>query len=237
MAGKDAPRILPLLSLLLVLALLVGCGAPATTAPTSAPKPAAPAATTAPAAPAAPAATTAPAAPAATKAAATTAPAAPAATTAPAATKAAATTGTAGQLALAGLPTTPAANGKLRLGVYSLYLQGIDFNKVVANYNKFNPNVQVEIIAIPGEETAWQAITQKMQLEAQQNRASWDILFGPTPFVEPGALAEAGAARTPRYYRAAKRVGRRLQRGPNRDSLSRGTTRSTPSRCGAMYSA
>ncbi len=84
------------------------------------------------------------------------------------------------------------AKGALRLGVYGQYLQQIDFNAIVANYNKQNPNVQVQVIAIPGEEQAWDVITQKIQLESQQKKASWDMLVGPTPFIEPGALAKLG---------------------------------------------
>ncbi len=83
-------RYVSVLSLLLVVALLVGCAGAATTAPTTAPK-AAPAATTAPAA----AATAAPAAKATTAPApAATAPAAPAATKAAAAATAPAAAGT-----------------------------------------------------------------------------------------------------------------------------------------------
>ncbi|MEW5719086.1 MAG: extracellular solute-binding protein [Chloroflexota bacterium] len=100
-------------------------------------------------------------------------------------------------------PTTPpqaaaptaapkAASGKLRLGIYGQYLQQIDFDKLFANYKKVNPNVQIEVIAIPGEEQAWNVITQKVQLESQQKKASWDVLLGPTPFIEPGALAKLG---------------------------------------------
>jgi len=96
-------------------------------------------------------------------------------------------------------PTAPAATaapvaakGKLRLGVYGQYLQQIEFKDIVTAYNKQNPNVQVEIIAIPGEEQAWNVIAQKIQLEAQQKKASWDMLLGPTPFIEPGALAKLG---------------------------------------------
>ncbi|MBI5305760.1 MAG: extracellular solute-binding protein [Chloroflexi bacterium] len=91
------------------------------------------------------------------------------------------------------VPAAPkAASGKLRLGVYGQYLQQIEFKDIVAAYNKQNPNVQVEIIAIPGEEQAWNVIAQKVQLEAQQKKASWDVLLGPTPFIEPGALAKLG---------------------------------------------
>ncbi len=90
-------------------------------------------------------------------------------------------------------PAAPkAASGKLRLGVYGQYLQQIEFKDIVTAYNKQNPNVQVEIIAIPGEEQAWNVIAQKIQLEAQQKKASWDVLLGPTPFIEPGALAKLG---------------------------------------------
>ncbi len=85
-----------------------------------------------------------------------------------------------------------AATGKLRLGVYGQYLQQVDFDKIIANYKKASPNVQVEIIAIPGEEQAWNVIAQKIQLESQQKKASWDALLGPTPFIEPGALAKLG---------------------------------------------
>jgi ABC-type glycerol-3-phosphate transport system substrate-binding protein len=52
--------------------------------------------------------------------------------------------------------------------------------------------LDIEVLPIPGEEAAWQAITQKMQLEAQDEYASWDLIYGPTPFIEPGAMAPLG---------------------------------------------
>ena len=86
----------------------------------------------------------------------------------------------------------PQGKGKLRVGIYAYMTQGIDFKRLVKKYTNTYPAVEIQVIEIPGEESAWQAITQKMQLAAQQKRADWDIVIGPTPFVEPGAMAPLG---------------------------------------------
>lgn len=86
----------------------------------------------------------------------------------------------------------PQGKGKLRVGVYAYMTQGIDFKRLVKKYTDTYPGVEVQIIEIPGEESAWQPMTQKMQLAAQQKKADWDIVIGPTPFIEPGAMAPLG---------------------------------------------
>lgn len=148
---------------LLAQALLVLVFALMITSCTAAPAPTQPPAAQPPAAQATTAPTAAPAAP----------------TAAPAATKATVT-------------DLGPAKGKLRIGLYGQYLQQIDFNKIWDAYKKINPDVTIEVIAIPGEEQAWQVIAQKVQLEAQNKTSSWDMLLGPTPFIEPGALAKLG---------------------------------------------
>jgi len=85
-----------------------------------------------------------------------------------------------------------AEESHLRVGIYAYMTQGIPFDEVVATYEEEHPGVEIEVLPIPGEVAAWQPLTQKMQLEAQQEKASWDIIIGPTPFVEPGTLASLG---------------------------------------------
>ncbi|MGQ9584545.1 MAG: extracellular solute-binding protein [Anaerolineae bacterium] len=70
--------------------------------------------------------------------------------------------------------------------------QGIDFDRLIKKYMQEYPEVQIELIPIPGEEAAWQPMVQKMQLAAQNKQAPWDIVIGPTPFLEPGAMAPLG---------------------------------------------
>jgi ABC-type glycerol-3-phosphate transport system substrate-binding protein len=77
----------------------------------------------------------------------------------------------------------------LRVGIYAYMTNGIPFDEEVAACEASHPDLNIEVLPIPGEESAWQAITQKMQLEAQDQEASWDLIYGPTPFVEPGAMA------------------------------------------------
>ena len=81
---------------------------------------------------------------------------------------------------------------KLRVGIYAYMTNGIPFDEEVQACMDAHPELDIEIMPIPGEEAAWQAITQKMQLEAQDEYSSWDLIYGPTPFVEPGALASLG---------------------------------------------
>jgi len=86
----------------------------------------------------------------------------------------------------------PEGSGKLRVGIYAYMTQGIDFDRLVKKYSETYPGVEIEVIPIPGEEAAWQPMVQKMQLAAQNNEAPWDIVIGPTPFLEPGAMAPLG---------------------------------------------
>lgn len=81
---------------------------------------------------------------------------------------------------------------KLRVGIYAYMTNGIPFDDQVAACMEMHPELDIEVLPIPGEEAAWQAMTQKMQLEAQDEYASWDLIYGPTPFIEPGAMAPLG---------------------------------------------
>ena len=90
-------------------------------------------------------------------------------------------------------PAEPAPEtSKLRVGIYAYMTNGIPFDDQVAACMEMHPELDIEVLPIPGEEAAWQAITQKMQLEAQDESASWDLVYGPTPFIEPGAMAPLG---------------------------------------------
>lgn len=115
----------------------------------------------------------------------------PTATPVPAPTKAPAAP-TAAPAAATPAPAAAKVAGKLRVGIHAYMTQGIDFNKTVSKYTAATSGVQVEVIPIPAEESNLQAILQKMQLEAQQKKSSWDIYIGSTPFIEPGAMAKLG---------------------------------------------
>jgi ABC-type glycerol-3-phosphate transport system substrate-binding protein len=86
-------------------------------------------------------------------------------------------------------PGETGGESNLRVGIYAYMTNGIPFDEEVAACEESHPGLNIEVLPIPGEESAWQAITQKMQLEAQNEEASWDLVYGPTPFVEPGAMA------------------------------------------------
>jgi len=75
------------------------------------------------------------------------------------------------------------------VGIYAYMTKGVPFDEIVALYEQEHPGVKIEVLPIPGEASAWQPLAQKIQLEAQQEQSPWDIIIGPTPFIEPGVLA------------------------------------------------
>lgn len=111
------------------------------------------------------------------------APAQPAATQAPAAQQPAATQA----------PAQPAASGKpLRVALYAQYIQWFPLEQALKDYQATHPDFQYEFLTLPAEEQAYAALTQKLQLAAQQKTAPYDVIFGPTPFIEPSFLAKLG---------------------------------------------
>jgi multiple sugar transport system substrate-binding protein len=86
----------------------------------------------------------------------------------------------------------PGEAKKLRVGIYAYMTNGIPFDDQVAACMEMHPELDIEVLPIPGEESAWGPLTQKLQLEAQDEYASWDLVYGPTPFIEPGAMAPLG---------------------------------------------
>jgi ABC-type glycerol-3-phosphate transport system substrate-binding protein len=88
-------------------------------------------------------------------------------------------------------PTSQSTNNKLHVGIYAYMTNLIPFDQEVATC-KADTGLDIEVLPIPGEESAWQPLTQKIQLAAQNHEAPWDVIYGPTPFIEPGALAKLG---------------------------------------------
>ncbi len=110
---------------------------------------------------------------------ATPAPVQPAATEAPAAPAAA-------------QPAAPAEGKPLRVALYAQYIQWFPLEQALKDYQATHPDFKYEFLTLPAEEQAYAALTQKLQLEAQQQKAPYDVIFGPTPFIEPSFLAKLG---------------------------------------------
>ncbi|MGP9736636.1 ABC transporter substrate-binding protein, partial [Brachybacterium sp. AOP42-C2-15] len=64
---------------------------------------------------------------------------------------------------------------------------------LVSQFEEANEGVTVEIIPVASSETTRDALVQKLSLEARQGESSYDLLLGPTPWLETGSLARAGA--------------------------------------------
>lgn len=82
----------------------------------------------------------------------------------------------------------------LRLGVYSYIVDTLPFDELIAEFEANNPGITVEVTSIPGTEIAdTPAVVQKYALEARRNKATYDAILGPTPWIEVAPLADAGA--------------------------------------------
>lgn len=82
---------------------------------------------------------------------------------------------------------------ELRIGVYSYIGNVIDLEEIVDEYQADNPNVSISVEPLSTDITTVDAFVQKFTLEARQEEASYDLIFGVTPWIEVAPLAEAGA--------------------------------------------
>jgi ABC-type glycerol-3-phosphate transport system substrate-binding protein len=80
----------------------------------------------------------------------------------------------------------------LRVALYAQYIQWFPLEEALKNYQATHPEFKYEFLTLPAEEQAYAALTQKLQLDAQQQTAPYDVIFGPTPFIEPSFLAKLG---------------------------------------------
>ncbi|MFC7626108.1 ABC transporter substrate-binding protein [Microlunatus sp. GCM10028923] len=63
-----------------------------------------------------------------------------------------------------------------------------------AQFEEANPGVTVKFSPLASDElTSADSLVQKFTLEARQERATYDLILGPTPWIEVGALAKSGA--------------------------------------------
>lgn len=65
--------------------------------------------------------------------------------------------------------------------------------ELISKFEEEHEGVTVELIPVASSEATTEALVQKMSLEARQGESSWDLLMGPTPWIEVGALARADA--------------------------------------------
>jgi ABC-type glycerol-3-phosphate transport system substrate-binding protein len=86
----------------------------------------------------------------------------------------------------------PAETQPLRVALYAQYIQWFPLEQALKDYQATHPDFEYEFLTLPAEEQAYAALTQKLQLEAQQQKAPYDVIFGPTPFIEPSFLAKLG---------------------------------------------
>jgi ABC-type glycerol-3-phosphate transport system substrate-binding protein len=89
-------------------------------------------------------------------------------------------------------PPAPAEVKPLRVALYAQYIQWFPLEQALKDYQATHPEFQYEFLTLPAEEQAYAALTQKLQLDAQQETAPYDVIFGPTPFIEPSFLAKLG---------------------------------------------
>lgn len=89
-------------------------------------------------------------------------------------------------------PPAQAETKPLRVALYAQYIQWFPLEQALKDYQATHPEFQYEFLTLPAEEQAYAALTQKLQLDAQQQTAPYDVIFGPTPFIEPSFLAKLG---------------------------------------------
>lgn len=82
----------------------------------------------------------------------------------------------------------------LKLGVYAYIVDTLPFDDMIASFEESHPGITVEITSIPGTEIAdTPQVVQKYALEARRGNATYDAIWGPTPWIEVAPLADAGA--------------------------------------------
>jgi len=91
-------------------------------------------------------------------------------------------------------PAQGKAGGKLVVGAYSYIPEGIPLDDIVKQYMDSHPGVQVEVQLIGVDLTRdAPAFVQRMSAEAQQRRSAYDIIAGPTTWIEPALMARVQA--------------------------------------------
>jgi multiple sugar transport system substrate-binding protein len=91
-------------------------------------------------------------------------------------------------------PATGKVAGQLVVGAYAYIPQGIPLDEVVKRYMDKHPGVRVEVQLIGVDLTRdTPAFVQRLSAEAQQRRSAYDLIVGPTPWVEPALLARVQA--------------------------------------------
>jgi ABC-type glycerol-3-phosphate transport system substrate-binding protein len=90
--------------------------------------------------------------------------------------------------------TSAQSKSKLTVGVYAYVPQGIPFDQVVKNYTDKYPNVEISVQPMGIDITSDSgAFVQRMAAEKQAKRSSYDLIIGPTTWIEVAPLAQLGA--------------------------------------------
>jgi multiple sugar transport system substrate-binding protein len=85
-------------------------------------------------------------------------------------------------------------NKTIKLAVYSYIPANIDLQGLASAYESKNPGTKIEISTIPDTLASdLSSFVRKFTLEAKRGDATYDLIFGPTPWIEVAPLAEAGA--------------------------------------------
>jgi ABC-type glycerol-3-phosphate transport system substrate-binding protein len=80
----------------------------------------------------------------------------------------------------------------LRVGVYAYIPDVIAIDEIAKNYER-KSGLKVEVEAFPGSVETVEDVVRKFTLESRSNRASYDLIFGTTPWLDVAPLAAAGA--------------------------------------------
>lgn len=88
----------------------------------------------------------------------------------------------------------PSGGGTLRVGHYGWVGNVLSWlPDLKSKFEEENPGITIELIPVPSGEDNTESLVQKLSLEARQGEGSYDLLLGPTPWIEVGALVKAGA--------------------------------------------
>lgn len=104
------------------------------------------------------------------------------------------TASSAGSLLAACSGGSGSSKGTIKVATYSYIPPNIDLAALAHAYTAKNPKVKISFTSIPDTLSSdLNAFVQKFTLEARQGNASYDLIFGPTPWVEIAPLARAHA--------------------------------------------
>lgn len=89
------------------------------------------------------------------------------------------------------------ATGELRVGhfawVGNLFKDWID--ELITRFCDEHKGMTVKMIPVAAADASTEAFVQKLALEARQNQSTYDLILGPTPWIQVGALVRASALR------------------------------------------